>query len=200
MSIFGKKNLSLEDILKGIESLSEEDKAKVIESLQPSTEPEEPTSVEETAVEEPVEEIEEVEAVEETEMPEEEATEAVAEDEQGMEETEETMPVEETDVDPIEEVEEIPEPMPENPMETPEPEMPQANGNYDELIAAQNAKIDALESQLAAFKETLETVLKNQENQNFGYSPKADFSEDQQATRMSAVMQGYAPRRYEQYK
>ena len=29
MSIFGKKNLSLDEILKGIESLSEEDKAKV---------------------------------------------------------------------------------------------------------------------------------------------------------------------------
>ena len=200
MSIFGKKNLSLDEILKGIESLSEEDKAKVIESLQPSTEPEEPTPVEETPVEEPVEEVEEVEAVEETEMPEEEATEAVAEDVQGMEETEDAMPVEEMDVEPMEEVEEIPEPMPENPMETPEPEMQQANGNYDELFAAQTAKIDALESQLAAFKETLETVLKNQENQNFGYSPKADFSEDTHSARMDAVMQGYAPRRAGQYK
>lgn len=180
MAIFGKKKLSLEDILKGIADLSEEEKATVLSSIQENkTE----YASEENETDSGVEEIVESE---ETESPAE-----------TVEETAETN-VEETEV----EESGTPVPMAETPTETAQVEesIQEHDQNYDELFAAQNARISSLESQLASFKETLENVVTNQDKQNFGYSPKAHFDEDNSSSRYDAVMQGYAPRRADQYK
>lgn len=191
MSIFGKKALSLEDILKGIESLSEEEKSQVLKTLQPEqvlakneSDNETPDNESENVNEEATTQGEESESVEEVET-----------------ETNESNDLEETSETESEEVGEEVETETETPMETPETETTEAvNNNYDELIAAQSARIDSLESQLTAFRETLEKVVENQDKQNFGLSPKADFNEDVHAKRMDSVLNGYAPRRAEQYK
>lgn len=200
MSLFGKKKLSVEDILKGIAELSEEEQATVLSSMQKhnaesASETNDTHAVAEESVEaeevvengEPTNEsTESADSVEETELP----TETV-------EETTETN-VEETEVEEGDST----EPTAETPTETPQSEeFAQEQGqNYDELFAAQNARITSIESQLTALKEKLENVVANQDKQNFGYSPKAHFDENVDTTRMDAVMQGYAPRRADQYK
>lgn len=200
MALFGKKKLSLEDILKGISELSEEEKATVLSSMQEhSAEQVSETNEMESVAEESVateQAAESEEAVDESAAPADnvEETESAAE---AVEETTETN-VEETEGEEGDST----APMAETPMETPQVEEPaeELGQNYDELFAAQNAKIESLESQLTALKETLENVVTNQDKQNFGYSPKAHFDENVDTTRMDAVMQGYAPRRADQYK
>lgn len=203
MALFGKKKLSLDEILKGIAELSEEERAKVLSSMQGGDSAPAPDEGEQEAEEtkEPVEETEEVaaesESVEleessdgETEIPEQETeseTEAEAEVEAG------------TGIEMEESLEET-EPMTETPAESPQVEESAQGPNYEELLQAQTARIDSLESQVNELKGKLENVVANQDNQNFGYSPKANFDEDVQTSRRDAILQGYAPRRADQYK
>lgn len=201
MALFGKKKLSLDEILKGIAELSEEERAKVLSSMQGGDSAPAPDEGEQEAEEtkEPVEETEEVaaesESVEleessdgETEIPEQETeseTEAEVEAGAGIE---------------VEESLEETEPMAETPAESPQVEESAQGPNYEELFQAQTARIDSLESQVNELKARLENVVANQDNQNFGYSPKANFDEDVQTSRRDAILQGYAPRRADQYK
>lgn len=72
MALFGKKKLSLNEILEGINNLSEEEKAKAIAAMQGESKPEETEVVEDTEVEategeEQSEQVEESETVEPTE-------------------------------------------------------------------------------------------------------------------------------------
>lgn len=170
MSLFGKKKLSLEEILKGVESLSEEEKAKVLAKIQ--GEPESSSAPDATETEAPI-----------------------------SEEEEESVGIEESpssgESEPVTEA-----PTEEMPMETPQTEETEdpAGTKYDELIAEQNAKILSLESQIAAMKETIEKIVSNQDNKNFGYSPKANFDDDAQLSQRDAIYQSYAPRRADQYK
>lgn len=197
MALFGKKKLSLDEILRGISELSEEERAKVLSSMQGGDSAPAPDEGEQEAEEtkEPVEETEEVaaesESVEleessdgETEMPEQETeSETEAGDEIEMEEL-------------LEETEE----MAETPAESSQVEESAQGPNYEELLQAQTARIDSLESQVNELKAKFENVVTNQDNQNFGYSPKANFDEDVQTSRRDAILQGYAPRRADQYK
>lgn len=206
MSLFGKKKLSLEEILKGISELSEEEKAKVLSSMQTANESvsetlDQETGKEEVSVEatqEPVGEVPMHEGTESTEGTdaESEETESVSVSAEESGESESAIDAENETPASVEET------VPEAPMETPQAEeqTEQAGENYSELIAAQNAKIESLESQVTALAAKLETVVTNQDNQNFGYSPKANFDEDNSSSRYDAVMQGYAPRRADQYK
>ncbi|MBQ5930436.1 MAG: hypothetical protein IIX02_06560 [Clostridia bacterium] len=200
MSLFGKKKLSLTDILKGIEDLAEEEKEQVLSVLQPAE-----TTVEEVEELTPVETMDEAEEIENGEVDE------VQESEEGTTESVEEMPVEEageTDVEsslPVddmqgaEEVEEY-ETIPDVPTETPEAMAETSTPiNYDELIAAQNARIDSMESAISTIMEKLEQMVSNFDNQNFGYAPQSG-DDDNTMSRMNAVMQGYAPRRAEQYR
>lgn len=187
--------LSLEQILQGINELSEEDKAKVSEMLNGAPEEtapvEEETETVEMTEETPEENVEEVEGETEefAEAPQEEVEEV----------SEETAPVENVDV--AEDVNAMDE-MADAPMETPEStatEETAAPNNYDELIAAQTARIDSLESALSTLMERMEQIVSNYDNQNFGYSPN-NYQDEDNSSRMNAVMQGYAPRRAGQYR
>ncbi len=195
MGLFSKKKLSFDEILSGVEALSEEEKLQLIAKLQPQEEQSQ-EKVEETTVEEsePAEEISETE-----ETATEEAT--PAEPSETVEE-----PTAESEAEPVaEETMEVVDPAP---TETPTPEAVEKTEqseetqamNYDEVISAQAARIESLESQLSALKETVEKIVANQDNQNFGHSPHADFDDDVQLSRRDAIMQAYAPRRAEQYK
>lgn len=194
MALFGKKKLSLAEILKGVEALSEEEKEQVLSAIQQSEEAVEP-------------ELEKAETAE-VEVEENEG-EPVEEIDGEMTESEEVQePFDEAEVDMMEEdVEEpVEEPVEENPMPDVPSETPEANQteegehNSDELVAAMNARMDSLESAVNALMERLEQVVMNQDKQNFGYSPSKNFGGEESSSRMSAVMQGYAPRRAEQYK
>lgn len=206
MSLFGKKKLSLDEILKGIETLSEEEKAKVLAVIQGANEPvketesapvdEEAVGAEETADTANAEDVAEVTSgdIEDTEASEGETFEPEPPVKQTENEAETGDEVASEEI-----VEEI-EPDAETPMEAPQADAESAGNNYEELFAAQNARIESLSSEITALKELVEKVINNQDNQNFGYSPKANFDEDISASRMDAVMQSYAPRRAEQYK
>ena len=180
MALFGKKKHSLEEIMQYIAALSQEEKDELLSKMQDVSENNE-TSEEEPA---PVEQEEKEETVESGET--------------SPEETE-NQPVEPADEVATEKAVETEEPMPETPMETPQPEG-KTGVNYGELIAAQDAKIKSLEGVITELKKTVETIVENQDKQNFGYSPHASFDDDAATERRNAVLEGYAPRRAEQYK
>lgn len=195
MALFGKKKLSLDEILKGIAELSEEERAKVLSSMQGGDSAPAPDEGEQEAEEtkEPVEETEEAAAESESvelEEPSDGETEILEQETES--ETEAGAEMEETL--------EGTEPMAETPAESPQVEESAQGPNYEELFQAQTARIDSLESQVNELKGKLENVVANQDNQNFGYSPKANFDEDVQTSRRDAILQGYAPRRADQYK
>lgn len=178
MALFGKKKRSIDELIEDIAELSEDEKSKLLAML----------NGENQEVEEPVEVVSE--EVEQEETVEEEPSEGDLENDPVAEQEEV--------VDEVEEVEEV---MDNAPTETPEPirdETPATN--YDDVIAAQAARIDSLEASVAELKQTVETVVSNQDNKNFGVSPKADFNDDEQNLRRDAILQSYAPRRYDQYK
>lgn len=200
------KKKTVEDILSEIEKLDEAERARLLETLSggadeaveeepqerpenaPQTgETEEVGQTDEPTTESPAEggqtpetELEESAATSESELPEETATaeNTATEDVTVPEEP----PAEEPSAEPVQA-----EPIP-------------AEDKSKELIEAQTARIDALESQLFAMKELLDSIVTNQDNQNFGMSPQADFSDDARSLRSSAVLQGYAGRRANDYK
>lgn len=203
MALFGKKKLSLDEILKGIAELSEEEKEKVLSSIQGGKTETAPVAEgqETEAAEETMDESESVELEEPTS--ENEGNEISSENTETEPTTEESEDVsgEEivTETDSTEAVLDV-ETTAELPAESPQAEETAQVPNYDELIQAQTARIDSLESQLEEFKARLERVVANQDKQDFGYSPKANFDEDVQTSRRDAILQSYAPRRADQYK
>lgn len=186
------KKKTVEDILSEIEKLDEAERARLLETLsggadeaveaEPQERPENEPQTDETEEvgQTPETELEESAATAETELPEETATaeNTATEDVTVPEEP----PAEEPSTEPVQA-----EPIP-------------AEDKSKELLEAQTARIDALESQLSAMKELLDSIATNQDNQNFGMSPQADFSDDARSLRTSAVLQGYAGRRANDYK
>lgn len=198
MALFGKKKLSIDELVKGIQELSEDEKNKLMSMLTKTEAPVEEVVEETEAMETPVEEEQEAPmASEEVEEVEQEETVEEPTEEETTEEPLTEAPMEEDTMEEIVEEEVVDN----SPTDTPAPvEEPAASQNYDEIIASQNARIDSLESVIKALKETVDKVVANQDNKNFGVSPKANFDEDLTVSRRNAILQGYAPRRADQYK
>lgn len=159
MALFGKKKLSLEEILEGIKNLSDEEKAKALSAMQ-GEDKAEPTeevegTVEETAegenVEgEQVEETEEVEGVEET-------------TEESVETTESTEEVE-TPAEPTEDADAT---FAEGESATDE----MANDNRDEIIHQLTDKVNELSEQMKGLLElkSLMEEYTSKQAEGFGY-------------------------------
>lgn len=192
--MFGIKKRTVEEVLSAIEKLTDEERAQILSALSgkqeeapqteeaPKPETEEPTA---EIPEEPT--ASEGEAEDPAEEPAQEPAEPPAE-----------VPQEEFAEEGGGEAEETPESLPEAPQEGVEAEDP--TDNSKELFDAQNARIDALESQIAAMQKTLENIVSAADNKDFGASPEADFSGEEQSSRYSAVLQGYAGRRARDYQ
>ena len=190
MALFGKKKLSLEEILDGISNLSDEDKGKVMEMLNGETaeptEPTEETSEVENIEETPSENKQENEPAEEVSEFGEMASDNVGEAEEGIEPTESTGPmVEEPTNEPVSE-----EPTTE-PTEVVE-QSPEVKEQEQEQDDAQTARLQALEEQVASLTEKLEQALSMLDNKDFGLNPSVPEGGGQDHSRMSAVMRGYA--------
>ena len=156
MGLFGKKKLSLEEIIEGIKTLSEEEKAQAIEAMQSKddAEPTESVEVEEKETDgenmegEQVEEKETVEEVEETDVAEVDNT------EEGVESAETEEPVAD---ETLSEEESATDEM--------------ANDNRDEIIHQLTDKVNELSEQikgLLELKTLMEEYTKKQAD-NFGY-------------------------------
>lgn len=169
MALFGKKKLSLEEILEGIKSLSDEEKAKAVAAMQGEQKPEpveteEP--VEDASVEAPNGESEEVtNEVEETETAEtveEPATEPVTEEVETEEPTGEP-----TDGATEERADVV---LPEEQSATDE----MANDNRDQIIHELTDKVNELSEQIKGLLElkTLMEEYTGKQAENFGYKGK----------------------------
>lgn len=152
MSLFGKKAMSLDEILKAVNALSDEDKAKLVAEMQGNKAEEE----------KPVEEVEEVAETTEEETQDETSEEAVEETptEEGAEQPTEEV-VEETTEEPAGEV--IPE------AESARDEM--AQDNTQEIIKGLVDKVNDITEQLKGLvelKELMENFTQKQA-ESFGY-------------------------------
>lgn len=161
MSIFKKD--TLEDILKKIEALSDEEKAKLKEMLaEPQEEEEVPEDAETEEVEEEVkEEPEEAEVDEKAEPAE------VAEEEVAEEEVAEDAPIEpEAEAEPI--------------AEEPQEEVVDEEA-VQEQEDAKDARIEALEADIASLKEQVARCVEMFDNGSFGgkASPNPNTNEEE---------------------
>lgn len=175
MALFGKKKLSLEEILEGINNLSEEEKAKALAAIQGKNKPEqeevervEDTEVETTEGEEVEgEQVEQTEEVEEVEEPTEDTVEATPNGEQVEEPTEPQ--TKEADVT-----------LPEGESATDE----MANDNRDAIIHQLTDKVNELSEQIKGLLElkTLMEEYTGKQAESFGYKgnvlgAKKDFKD-----------------------
>ena len=164
MALFGKKKLTLDEILEGIKSLSEEDKAKALAAMQ-GEEKAAPTEMEPQAEPTEGEEVKE-EKAEETEEPEkveEPATES---------ETEEVAEPTEVEAQPTEEVVEegADVVLPEGESATDE----MAEDNRDQIIHRLSDKVNELSEQIQGLLElkTLMEEYTGKQAESFGYKGK----------------------------
>lgn len=168
MALFGKKKLSLKEILDGINALTEEEKAQALASLQGNnaeTETEvEDTEVETTESEEVTEETQEqpteTEAVEDTEAPEQAPMEAQAQPAPTEESADEVLPEAESATDEM------------------------AQDNRDEIIHQLTDKVNELSEQMKSLLElkSLMEEYTGKQAENFGYKgnvlgAKKDFKD-----------------------
>ena len=162
MALFGKKKLSLDEILEGIKTLSEEEKAQALAAMQGSKD-EKPEITEE--VENTKEESTEGENVEGEQVEEEKAVENVED-------------VEETTEEPVEPTEDVQEKQqlseqtekaafPESESATDE----MANDNRDEIIHQLSDKVNELSEQIKGLLElkTLMEEYTSKQAEGFGY-------------------------------
>lgn len=200
--MFGFKKKTVEDILSEIEKLTDEEKSRLIGALNGA--PEGSEAGDSLPVEEDSEAVAEETAEEPPAASEENPENPPADIETGADgETGEeggenaSMPQESIEEPPTAEspAEEI---VPET--ESVSESASHSEDNMRELVESQTAKISALESELAALKETIDNIVANQDNQNFGLSPTADFGGDESFERRDAVLRGYAGRRANEYK
>lgn len=215
--MFGFKKKTVDEILSAIEKLSDEDRKMLIASLAGETQtddpPESDSSTDEIppTAEEPAEEQTQTESEANTEpqQPEAEnaenapATDGASELSQplGMSEEQPQDGIETAENGMEAEVQEEPVPniLPENtPTDTVQAQNPADNSQ--ELFAAQNAKIEALESQIAAIQEMLENIVSAADRQNFGSSPEGDFDDEEHSSQYSTILQSYAGRRAKDYQ
>jgi hypothetical protein len=170
MALFGKKKLSLEEILEGIKALSDEEKAKVVASAQGEAKPD-PVETEAPVEDAGVEDANGEEVVEET------ATEEVAEEpatEPVTEEATETEPVEETTEESADVV------LPESESATDE----MAEDNRDQIIRQLSDKVNELSEQIKGLLElkSLMEEYTGKQAESFGYKgnvlgAKKDFKD-----------------------
>jgi hypothetical protein len=158
MALFGKKKLSLDEILEGIKTLSEEEKAQALAAMQGSKDekPEITEEVEDTKVE--TTEGENVEGEQ-------------AEEEKAVEE------VEETTEEPVAQKEEVDQPVEQTqeedavlePGESATDEM--ANDNRDKIIHQLSDKVNELSEQIKGLLElkTLMEEYTSKQAEGFGY-------------------------------
>lgn len=158
MALFGKKKLSLEEILEGINNLSEEEKAKALSAIQGKEEPkqEEVAQVEETEVE-----TTEGENVEGEQVEEEKAVEEVEEA------TEEPVAQKEEVDQPVEQTQEGDAVLKQGESATDE----MANDNRDEIIHQLSDKVNELSEQIKGLLElkTLMEEYTSKQAEGFGY-------------------------------
>ena len=215
--MFGFKKKTVDEILSAIEKLSDEDRKMLIASLAGETQtdapPESDFSTEEIppTAEEPAEEQTQTES-EANNEPQQSASESAENAPATDGASELSQPSEMSEEQPQEgtetaengteaEVQEEPVPniLPENtPTDTVQAQNPADNSQ--ELFAAQNAKIEALESQIAAIQEMLENIVSAADQQNFGSSPEGDFDDEEHSSRYSTILQSYAGRRAKDYQ
>lgn len=183
MALFGKKPMSAEEIIKAIQSLDEGELEKVVSALSK----EQPA--EESAKKDP--EVPEQSASAETEEGEEPAAEEAAEEFAGEDAAEA-----ETPKSPApEEVEpEDAEPEEESPPAEPPEETDGEHEAENELVEAENARLAAMEQEIAGLKEMLEHVVSQLEDRPFGQSPQppaADPDDDDDRIMRSYYGAGY---------
>lgn len=215
--MFGFKKKTVDEILSAIKKLSDEDRKLLIASLTDKTQtddpPESDSATEEIppTAEEPTEEQTQTES-ESNNKPQQPAagndeTTPVTDEmsEQGQPEASEKQPQEGTETaaegDGEADVQEEPVTniLPDDtPTDTAQAQNP--TDNSQELFAAQNAKIEALESQIAAIQEMLENIVSAADRQNFGSSPEGDFDDEEHSSRYSTILQSYAGRRAKDYQ
>lgn len=216
--MFGFKKKTVDEILSAIEKLSDEDRKLLIASLTGKTQtddpPESDSATEEIppTAEEPTEEQTQTESESNNEPQQpaagnDETTPATDEtSEQGqLTEASEEQPQEGTETaaegDGEADVQEelVPNILPDDtPTDTAQAQNPADNSQ--ELFAAQNAKIEALESQISAIQEMLENIVSAADKQNFGSSPEGDFDDEEHSSRYSTILQSYAGRRAKDYQ
>ena len=174
MALFGKKKLSLEEILEGIKALSDEEKAKVVASAQGEAKPD-PVETEAPVEDAGVEDANGEEVVEET------ATEEVAEEpatEPVTEEATETETPAKTVGETTEESADVV--LPESESATDE----MAEDNRDQIIHQLSDKVNELSEQIKGLLElkTLMEEYTGKQAENFGYKgnvlgAKKDFKD-----------------------
>lgn len=162
MALFGKKKLSLDEILEGIKTLSEEEKAQALAAMQGSKDekPETTEEVEDTEVETKVEttegenvegeQVEEEKAVEEVEKTTEEPVAQKEEVDQPVEQTQEEDAVLEQGESATDEM---------------------ANDNRDEIIHQLSDKVNELSEQIKSLLELKELMEEytSKQAEGFGY-------------------------------
>lgn len=203
--MFGLKKRTVDDILSDIEKLTDEEKFRILGALSGDSESsdadpsesEEPETVAESA--EGAEAGSDETSAEAAEPPENSSVDVETDESEevdGNSEEGEPLPQETPEEMPAEEL-----PVEEIPAQAAAPAADSAEAdNTRELIEAQVAKINALESEIGALKEKIDNIVSNQDKQNFGLSPSADFSGDESSERRNAVLRGYAGRRANDYK
>lgn len=216
--MFGFKKKTVDEILSAIEKLSDEDRKLLIASLTGKTQTDDPPESDSATEEIPPTAEESTEEQMQTESeannkPQEPAagndeTTPVTDEtsEQGqLTEASEEQPQEgtETAAEGDGEADVHEEPVPnilpaDTPTDTAQSQNP--TDNSQELFAAQNAKIEALESQIAAIQEMLENIVSAADQQNFGSSPEGDFDDEEHSSRYSTILQSYAGRRAKDYQ
>lgn len=163
MALFGKKKLSLEEILEGIKALSDEEKAKALSAMQGEDKAEPTEEVEK--VEDAEVETTEGENVEGEQVEEEKAVEGVKKPtEEPVEPTEE---VEGTEVPAEAQTEEADATLAESESATDE----MANDNRDEIIHQLSDKVNELSEQIKGLLElkTLMEEYTSKQAEGFGY-------------------------------
>ena len=164
MTLFGKKKLSLEEILEGIKALSDEEKAKVVASVQGEANPD-PVETEAPVEDAGVEDANGEEVVDE--KVEETATEEVAEEPANEPVTEEATETE-APTEPVEESADVV--LPESESATDE----MANDNRDQIIHQLSDKVNELSEQIKGLLElkTLMEEYTGKQADSFGYKGK----------------------------
>lgn len=164
MALFGKKPMTAEEIIKAIQSLDESELEKVISAL----------SGEESA-EEPAGETEEPEAP--AESTEAEGEEPAAEEQEQETAGEPAGEVQEPESAPEEAEAETGEETAQTEEEPPEETDAEHEAETEETEAA-NARIAALETEIASLKEMMENIVSQLDDKPFGQSPTPPQAEE----------------------
>ena len=185
--MFGFKK-SVDDILGMIAKLSNEEKEQLLQRITPKAEEtDKPDETESSA--------EESEGTPEAEEVETQPAEDDVGDDNVSENDEQAENVSSTEVEPEKADDDQPAELP----EASEEAATESTDNDKELDNAQLARIEALESEIAALKEIINKYMGEDENRDFGLDAHAPEGQSRHEERASAVMRGYAGNRAGEY-